>query len=231
MASLSDFFKAGEIESAAPAGDFAVIPAGWYLGYVENAEIRDSKAGKKMLTVTYALIDEDYEGRKFFNNFVLEGTEDMLRTVKSKLSALRIACELPLLNDHAALIDCVLSIKIGIKAKTDQYDESNKVDAVANKADLQSKRTGGRPGAAPQQARQVAQPPARPAQASPQQAAQPARAPQQPRPAPNAPHPTAQPESAPARRKMPWEMKDSAAKVSPDCGDAKAEAQADDIMF
>lgn len=67
--------------------EFELIPEGEYLVEVDEAEVKQSSTGKSMMQLQLTVKEpEDYEGRKLFDNMMLEG--NALWRTKRDLGAL-----------------------------------------------------------------------------------------------------------------------------------------------
>jgi len=52
-------------------GNFEPIPAGDYVVEIEKVENRTAKSGNEMLSLTFNVVEGEYEGRKIFDLYVL----------------------------------------------------------------------------------------------------------------------------------------------------------------
>lgn len=185
---------------------FDLVPAGWYQMFISKAELRPTKSGGSMISVTYDITGPTHQGRKIFGNFNWENANPVAQEIGRKQFAQQVrALGLPGIQQLEDLINLPFDGKVGIqKSKDPQYEDSNRVTAFAA--------AGSKSGGA-----QVAQPVAAPQrQARPAATAKaPAVAPQRPaRPAPQRQQPA---NAAPTRGKMPWEQQ--AAEPEADVGD------------
>ena len=182
---------------------FDLIPAGWYQMFISKAELRPTKSGGSMISVTYDITGPTHQGRKIFGNFNWENVNPVAQEIGRKQFAQQVrALGLPGIQSLDDLINLPFDGKVGIqKSKDPQYEDSNRVTAFAAAG---SKSGGGIAQAAPQQ---------RPV-AAPQRTA----APQRPAPTvrPTAPQRSATAKAA-TRGKMPWEQQ--AAEPEADIGD------------
>lgn len=183
---------------------FDLVPAGWYQMFISKAELRPTKSGGSMISVTYDITGPTHQGRKIFGNFNWENANPVAQEIGRKQFAQQVrALGLPGIQQLEDLINLPFDGKVGIqKSKDPQYEDSNRVTAFA----AAGSRSGGaqvaQPAVAPQ--RPVARP------AAPQRPAPQAPAARQQRPAPA--------KAAPAARgKMPWEQQ--AAEPEADVGD------------
>lgn len=179
---------------------FDLVPAGWYQMFISKAELRPTKSGGSMISVTYDITGPTHQGRKIFGNFNWENANPVAQEIGRKQFAQQVrALGLPGIQQLEDLINLPFDGKVGIqKSKDPQYEDSNRVTAFA----AAGSKSGGAQIAQPVAATQH---PARPA--APQRPARPA-APQRPAPAKAAPA---------ARGKMPWEQQ--AAEPEADVGD------------
>lgn len=163
---------------------FDLVPAGWYQMFISKAELRPTKSGGSMISVTYDITGPTHQGRKIFGNFNWENANPVAQEIGRKQFAQQVrALGLPGIQQLEDLINLPFDGKVGIqKSKDPQYEDSNRVTAFA----ATGSKSGGGVSAQPQQ-RQVA-------------------APQRPA-APKRPAPAARPAPAKAatRGKMPWE--------------------------
>lgn len=182
---------------------FDLVPAGWYQMFISKAELRPTKSGGSMISVTYDITGPTHQGRKIFGNFNWENSKPVAQEIGRKQFAQQVrALGLSGIQSLDDLINLPFDGKIGIqKSKDPQYEDSNRVTSFAAAG---SKSGGSVAQTAPQQ-RPVAAPqrPAAPQRHAP--AARPA-ATQHPAPA-----------KAAARGKMPWEQQ--AAEPEADVGD------------
>lgn len=181
---------------------FDLVPAGWYQMFISKAELRQTKSGGSMISVTYDITGPTHQGRKVFGNFNWENANPVAQEIGRKQFAQQVrALGLPGIQSLDDLINLPFDGKVGIqRSKDPQYEDSNRVTAFAaagSKSGDSAVQPQQRPVAAPQ--RQTA--PQRPA---PQQI----QAPRRPAPAKAAPA---------ARGKMPWEQQ--AAEPESDVGD------------
>lgn len=186
--------------------NFDLVPAGWYQMFISKAELRPTKSGGSMISVTYDITGPTHQGRKIFGNFNWENANPVAQEIGRKQFAQQVrALGLPGIQSLDDLINLPFDGKVGIqKSKDPQYEDSNRVTAFA----VAGSKSGGAQVAQPVAAPQRQARPAAPAKA-------PASAPQrQARPAPQRQQPAS---AAPARGKMPWEQQ--AAEPEADVGD------------
>lgn len=184
---------------------FDLVPAGWYQMFISKAELRPTKSGGSMISVTYDITGPSHQGRKIFGNFNWENANPVAQEIGRKQFAQQVrALGLPGIKQLEDLINLPFDGKVGIqKSKDPQYEDGNRVTAFVAAG---SKSGGDVVQAAPQQL-PVAAPrrPAAPKHPAPQA---PTARPQRHAPAKAAPA---------ARGKMPWEQQ--AAEPGADVGD------------
>jgi hypothetical protein len=171
---------------------FDLIPAGWYQMFISKAELRPTKSGGSMISVTYDISGPTHQGRKIFGNFNWENANPVAQEIGRKQFAQQVrALGLPGIQSLDDLINLPFDGKVGIqKSKDPQYEDSNRVTAFV----AAGSKSGGEQVTQPVAATQRPARPAAQAKAAPQRPARPA--PQRPQPA----------SAAPARGKMPWEQ-------------------------
>lgn len=100
---------------------FEVIPRGTYSAVVDAFELTESKNGNAMIAAEYSLIDPEYENRKIFDYYVLEGNGAKFGLSKLKKFLVRVCPEVDLssfdpqsFSDEAIAIgrECRLVLKI-----------------------------------------------------------------------------------------------------------------------
>ena len=197
-------FSSFDVNSAEYDDDssFDLIPAGWYQMFISKAELRPTKSGGSMISVTYDISGPTHQGRKIFGNFNWENANPVAQEIGRKQFAQQVrALGLSGIQQLEDLINLPFDGKVGIqKSKDQQYEDSNRVTAFA----AAGSKYGG--SAAQPQQHPVAAPQR---QAAPQRPAPQAPAARQQRPAPA--------KAAPAARgKMPWEKQ--AAEPEADVG-------------
>lgn len=100
---------------------FEVIPKGTYSAVVDAFELTESKNGNAMIAMEFSLTDPEYENRKIFDYYVLEGNGAKFGLAKLKKFLVRVCPEVSLANfdpqefsDNATAVgrECRLSLKI-----------------------------------------------------------------------------------------------------------------------
>lgn len=61
---------------------FEALPAGVYSATINGMELKTSKAGNPMLSVTFSVVHEDYANRRLFTHFVLNNNIALARLKK-----------------------------------------------------------------------------------------------------------------------------------------------------
>lgn len=105
-------------------GNFDPIPAGDYVVEVEKVENRTAKSGNEMLSLTFNVMEGEYEGRKIFDLYVL--TEKALWKLKDLLVAVGVDTEGMVDLDVDDLVGEVFAAKIEIQ-ESPGYDPQNRI--------------------------------------------------------------------------------------------------------
>lgn len=126
-------------ESIEPAEfNFDPIPAGIYKGFIESAELADTKAGGKMLKATYSIMEpKEYANRKIFTSFNVENASEKAQAIGlGQLSACARACGLPSIPAaSSALCNRPHNIRVSIKAAEGEYAARNEIKGFINSGD------------------------------------------------------------------------------------------------
>lgn len=168
---------------------FDLVPAGWYQMFISKAELRPTRSGGSMISVTYDITGPSHQNRKIFGNFNWENANPVAQEIGRKQFAQQVrALGLPGIQSLDDLINLPFDGKVGIqKSKDPQYEDSNRVTAFA----AAGSKSGG--GVSAQQQQRLVAAPTR--QAAPQRTAL---------------------AKVATRGKMPWEQQ--AAEPGPDVG-------------
>lgn len=106
---------------------FDVLPAGAYNAVVTKSELKDTKAGGKMLAVTLDVIDGPNKGRKIFTNYNLVNTNPEAEKIgHGQLKALATACGKPNARDSQELHDIPIALRLKI-VNDEKYGEQNDI--------------------------------------------------------------------------------------------------------
>lgn len=121
-------FDTGSVE---PAGDFSPVPAGWYDVGIDSAGIRDTKAGNgKYLHLELIVIQDEYNGRKFFPNINLQNPNAKAVEIGMReLASLGLACEMAKIGDTDELIGKMLKVRVKIKEDQNEVTAYKPINA------------------------------------------------------------------------------------------------------
>lgn len=187
---FSDFdINAAELQDT---GSFDLLPQGWYSGFVEKIEVKETRTGGQMFAATVSITGPTHDGRKIFVNFNWVNANPTAQQIgRQQFAGLVRAVGLQGVQSLDDVVNQPFDCKVGVqKSKDPQYEDRNDIKQYAPYGS-RTQQQPAVPVARPQQ------PAARPAPQRPQ--------PQQPaaRPAPRQ-----QPaNAAPAKRgAMPWEQ-------------------------
>jgi len=113
-----------------PSKDFGVLPPGKYTCLVENAELKDTRAGTgKFVKVTLKVLEVGpHENRKLFDNInVFNPSENCQSMGIAQLSALGRAAECFPLGDTNDIIDKVVTAVVNVKKRNDTGEDQNNI--------------------------------------------------------------------------------------------------------
>ena len=126
MAQLNETFSV----DALPVSDrnFEPLPAGWYTAVVNNAEIKNTKAGTgQYIAVRYDITGPTHQGRVVFGNLNIKNPNPKAEEIgRQQLGELMRAIGLTTVQDTDQLIGGQLSIKLDVR-ESEQYGASNDV--------------------------------------------------------------------------------------------------------
>lgn len=118
-----------------PSKDFEVLPPGKYTCLIEDAELKDTKAGTgKLIKVTLRVLGEgDYKNRKFFDNInVCNPNEECQRMGIAQLSSIARATQCYPLKDTNDLVDEVVVAVVKVKKRKDTGEDQNDIRTYEN---------------------------------------------------------------------------------------------------
>lgn len=104
---------------------FSVMPEGKYPVMMANYEEKQGTKGT-YLSAEFQVIDGEYKGRKFFDNYFLNGSETAVRIAHGKLSAIAVAVGVEGLQNLDQIVNKPFTCKVGIEAGTGGYNDKNK---------------------------------------------------------------------------------------------------------
>ena len=126
MAFLGQTFNANEL----PQGNtYDPLPAGWYTATITAAELKPTKDGSgQYIKVRYDITGPTHQGRVVFGNLNIKNASARAEEIgRQQLGELMRAIGLARITDTDQLIGGVLSIKIDVRAATEQYPAQNEV--------------------------------------------------------------------------------------------------------
>jgi hypothetical protein len=122
-------------EDYEPMGSFSPLPVGEYLVVISASEMKDTKTGRgKYLQLVYDVVDGDYQGRHLFDRLnLVNENETAQKIAQQALSAICRAVGVMHPKDSEELHDKPFVVKVGIRAATEQYQESNIIKGYETK--------------------------------------------------------------------------------------------------
>lgn len=114
-----------------PTNEFDPVPAGNYVAEIEDAELKDTKAGTgQYINFKFNIIDGPLSGRKVFQNINVSNANAQAESIGQKqLSQLCHAVDFLKLKSERDLIGRVCKIKVGIRQGTNGYSDQNEIKA------------------------------------------------------------------------------------------------------
>lgn len=125
-------FNAAEVE---PSTGFDLIPSGDYVAVINDAELKDNKAGNgKYISFEFEIIEGDFTGRKIWSNLNVEHPNaEAVKIGRADLSAICRAVNVLNLQDTLQLTNIPLVIQIGQKKNKDTGDLFNVIKKYSGK--------------------------------------------------------------------------------------------------
>ncbi len=160
MGNIADIYGGGfDTSSVEAASGFEPLAAGWYPVEIENAEIRDTKAGTgKYLKLELSVIGEQHNGRKLWPNInLMNPNAKAVEIGMRELAALGLACGLAAITDTDELLGKQIQARVKIKQEKG-YDPDNEVTAYKPLGSGQTAAAPSRLAAQPAQPQPAAQP-------------------------------------------------------------------------
>jgi hypothetical protein len=144
MASLDQTFDINELPQG-NTGSYDPLPAGWYNANITAAELKPTKDGSgQYIKVRYDITGPSHQGRVVFGNLNIKNKSAKAEEIgRQQLGDIMRAIGLPKVTDTDQLIGGSLSIKLDIRAASEQYVAQNEVKA------FKSLTGGSAPAAAP----------------------------------------------------------------------------------
>ena len=118
----------------ATGGDFEPVPKGMYKVIVEDAEIKDTKAGTgQYISVKFNVMEGEFEGRKIFVMYNIKNPSEVaVKVGLGQLKALLMAANVSSLqlNDVSELFGLIVMAKVDIKDEK-EYGKKNVIKAYS----------------------------------------------------------------------------------------------------
>ena len=127
MAFLTESFDINELP-VGNTGSFEPLPAGWYTATINQAELKDTKAGNgQYIKLRYDITGPSHQGRVVFGNLNIKNANPKAEEIgRMDLGNIMRAIGLAKVTDTDQLIGGSLSIKLDVK-EDEKYGPSNEV--------------------------------------------------------------------------------------------------------
>lgn len=127
MAFLGQTFNADELPQG--NGNYDPLPAGWYNAHITAAELKPTKDGSgQYIKVRYDITGPSHQGRVVFGNLNIKNASAKAEEIgRQQLGEIMRAIGLAKVTDTDQLIGGILSIKLDVRAATEQYAAQNDV--------------------------------------------------------------------------------------------------------
>lgn len=160
MALLGQTFDANELPQG-NGGNYDPLPAGWYNANITSAELKPTKDDSgQYIKVRYDITGPSHQGRVVFGNLNIKNASAKAEEIgRQQLGEIMRAIGLAKVTDTDQLIGGILSIKLDVRAATEQYAAQNEVKGF--KAITGSAPTFAAPAASPAASAPAAAAPAR----------------------------------------------------------------------
>lgn len=107
---------------------FDPLPAGWYTASINNAEVKVTKSGGKMIAIKYEILGPTHSGRFVFGNLNIKNANAQAEQIgRQQLGDIMRAIGLTRLSDTDDFIGGKLSIKVKV-TQSEQYGPGNEVN-------------------------------------------------------------------------------------------------------
>lgn len=128
MAFLGQTFDANELPQG-NGGNYDPLPAGWYNANITSAELKPTKDGSgQYIKVRYDITGPSHQGRVVFGNLNIKNASAKAEEIgRQQLGEIMRAIGLAKVTDTDQLIGGSLSIKLDVRAATEQYAAQNEV--------------------------------------------------------------------------------------------------------
>lgn len=128
MAFLGQTFDANELPQG-NGGNYDPLPPGWYNANITAAELKPTKDGSgQYIKVRYDITGPSHQGRVVFGNLNIKNASAKAEEIgRQQLGEIMRAIGLAKVTDTDQLIGGSLSIKLDVRAATEQYAAQNEV--------------------------------------------------------------------------------------------------------
>ena len=126
MAFLNEEYNVNELPKG--NGNFDPLPAGWYIGTITQAELKDTKAGNgQYIKLRYDITGPTHQGRVVFGNLNIKNANPKAEEIgRQQLGDIMRAIGLAKVTDTDQLIGGQITIQLQVKEDA-QYGPSNEV--------------------------------------------------------------------------------------------------------
>ena len=127
MAFLTESFDINELP-VGNTGSYEPLPAGWYTATINQAELKDTKAGNgQYIKLRYDITGPSHQGRVVFGNLNIKNANPKAEEIgRQQLGDIMRAIGLAKVTDTDQLIGGQIGIKLEVKQDA-QYGASNEV--------------------------------------------------------------------------------------------------------
>lgn len=128
MAFLGETFNIDELPQGS-GGSYDPLPAGWYTAAITAAELKPTKDGSgQYIKIRYDITGPTHQGRVVFGNLNIKNASVKAEEIgRQQLGEIMRAIGLAKVTDTDQLIGGSLSIKLDVRAATEQYAAQNEI--------------------------------------------------------------------------------------------------------
>ena len=128
MAQLNEVFEVASLP-VGNGGSYDPLPPGWYDTTIAAAEVKATKDSTgQYIKVKYQITGPTHSGRVVFGNINVRNASQKAEEIgRQQLGEIMRALNIPRLTDTDQLIGGMLSIKLDVRAATEQYAAQNEV--------------------------------------------------------------------------------------------------------